>query len=89
MPKKQNGADTLMKYLPAGVLAVSFVAGFVTLKNDVSAHADQLKELKVNQEKVSNDTTSIQVSQAQIKAQVENTYEAIKDIKEAIKGLKK
>lgn len=77
---KKNQFD-LFKFVPIGVLAVTFIAGYVTLKNDVANAKDTLKSYEVVQEKLSADSTEVKISQAKTEQKVETMIELLKEIK--------
>lgn len=99
MPKKKQSFD-YFKLIPIGVLAISSIAGFITLKNDVAAAKEKLKDhsqeitetkkdLQIANNKQSEDVAQIKVSQAQTQQKVDLAYEVLKEIKDSIKDLKK
>ena len=78
-----------MKFVPIGVMAVSLIAGFVTLKNDVANAKDRIEKIEVSQNVLSKDSSEIKISQARVETRLDLINEQTKAIYQAIKELKK
>ena len=79
MPKKQ-GVD-IMKYLPIGVLAVSLVAGYVTLQNAQANDSKRIDKMEIVQDTLSKDSAEIRISQAKTETTVQAVYDIVKNLK--------
>jgi len=82
MAKKQ--AVDYMKFIPVGVLAVSMIAGYVTLKNDVANAKDNLKAYEIVQAKLTEDSAAVKISQARTETKMEAVLDILKEIKNKV-----
>ena len=79
MPKRQS--FDVMKYLPLALLAVSSIAGYVTLQNAQANDSKRLDKVEIIQDALSKDTGEIRVSQAKTETKLDAIYEAVKSLK--------
>lgn len=78
-----------MKYLPIGIMAVSLVSGYTLLQSRVANSEDKLVKVESRVDKQSEDFQQLNVSQVQIQSKVDQIYDLSRDLKDAIKELKK
>ena len=81
MAKPKQGVESLMKYIPIGVMAVSLISGYTLLQAKVTDASNRLDKMDLVQNKLSEDSGEIRVSQAKVEAKMDSIYEAIKDLK--------
>lgn len=87
MAKKQQ--LDLIKFVPLGVLAASFIAGYAVLQNKVASAETELKGVKDKQEQAQTAYSQVQVSQAKIESKLESQDKTLDDIKDILKGMSK
>ena len=71
----------LFKFVPIGILAVSMIGGWFTLQTKVQAAEKKIEAIETAQDKLSEDSGEVRVSQARTEEKIEAIVELLKDIK--------